>query len=245
MLSFVENLTNALPGSAEPPLYTYTIITTSSNAQLNFLHDRMPVILDPKTKEFEKWLDPSISEWSEDMQSILKPYEGELECYPVDQAVGKVGNDSASFIVPIDSKENKNNIANFFGNAASKSKGTKANAASRKKGEETKIKTDPEENRATKKEDDSTENNAPKPIPKKDEPVEAGIKREHSIDSADEEPKAKTARTNTKPEPKRESPRKSSPVGGRKMRSATSNGTVQKEPAKKDGTQRITNFFKK
>jgi hypothetical protein len=49
------------------------------------------------------------------LQSLLKPYQGELEIYPVDKAVGKVGNNSPSFIVPIDSTENKKNIANFFG----------------------------------------------------------------------------------------------------------------------------------
>jgi len=36
----------------------------------------------------------------------------------VSKDVGKVGNNSPSFIVPIDSAENKNNIANFFGNQA-------------------------------------------------------------------------------------------------------------------------------
>lgn len=66
------------------------------------------------------WLDPSRTTWSKDLQSILKPYEGELECYPVPKEVGKVGNNSPDFIVPVNSKENKSNIANFFANAKKK-----------------------------------------------------------------------------------------------------------------------------
>jgi hypothetical protein len=80
----------------------------------------MPVILDPGTEAMRKWLDPTRTTWSKDLQSILKPYEGELECYPVSKEVGKVGNNSPDFIVPVNSKENKNNIANFFANAKKK-----------------------------------------------------------------------------------------------------------------------------
>ncbi|KAK3395262.1 hypothetical protein B0H63DRAFT_65975 [Podospora didyma] len=94
--------------------YTYTVITTDSNKQLKFLHDRMPVILDPESEATMTWLDPKRNEWSKELQAILKPYDGELEVYPVSREVGKVGNNSPNFIIPIASKENKNNIANFF-----------------------------------------------------------------------------------------------------------------------------------
>lgn len=109
-------LTHCCEGPGDK-LYTYTIITTSSNSYLKFLHDRMPVILDPNTDAMRTWLDPSRTTWSKDLQSILKPYEGDLECYPVSKEVGKVGNNSPEFIVPINSAENKSNIANFFANA--------------------------------------------------------------------------------------------------------------------------------
>lgn len=94
--------------------YTYTVITTDSNAQLKFLHDRMPVILEPGSDKMRMWLDPRRSEWSRELQEILKPYDGELEVYPVSREVGKVGNNSPSFVIPVGSKDNKNNIANFF-----------------------------------------------------------------------------------------------------------------------------------
>ncbi|KAL4881700.1 hypothetical protein BJY04DRAFT_218141 [Aspergillus karnatakaensis] len=102
---------------SEEKLYTYTVITTSARPSLSWLHDRMPVILDPNSDAWNTWLDPQRTSWSNELQAALKPYEGELDCYQVPKEVGKVGNNSPDFIVPVDSKENKNNIANFFANA--------------------------------------------------------------------------------------------------------------------------------
>lgn len=100
---------------------------------------------------------------------MLKPYEGELDCYPVDKAVGKVGNNSPSFLIPIDSKENKQNIANFFGNQRATAKDVAAkNDAARKEQEvkvETSIQHDPEESRTTSTKIESSEDNAPLPKP--------------------------------------------------------------------------------
>ncbi|RMD39594.1 hypothetical protein DV735_g5533, partial [Chaetothyriales sp. CBS 134920] len=120
---------------AEDKLYTYTVITTDANKQLSFLHERMPVILDPGSDAIKIWLDPTRNKWSKELQSVLKPFDGELECYPVSKDVGKVGNNSPDFIVPINSKENKKNIANFFGNAKAKSedKTTESEQSSQKR----------------------------------------------------------------------------------------------------------------
>lgn len=74
----------------------------------------MPVILDPGSDDIKTWLDPGRYEWSRELQSLLTPYSGALEVYPVSKEVGKVGNNSPRFIRPLDSKENKSNIANFF-----------------------------------------------------------------------------------------------------------------------------------
>lgn len=72
----------------------------------------------------EIWLDRRRNEWSRELQSVLKPYQGELECYEVPKEVGKVGNDSPSFILPVnrdrEKDKEKQNIARFFGNATSK-----------------------------------------------------------------------------------------------------------------------------
>ena len=206
---------------SEEKLYTYTIITTDSNKQLNFLHDRMPVILDPNTEGVNVWLDPGRNKWSKDLQSLLKPFEGELECYPVSKEVGKVGNDSPNFIVPVDSKENKNNIGNFFNNAR-------------------KIHKEAEEDRAT-KDHESTEDNAPIPTPIKQETRQ---KRKLEDEGKDE---GTTKAVKMEPTPaKSMSPVK---TASRTTRSATSNegASMKLSPTKKTepGAQRITQFFGK
>ena len=229
---------------SDEKLYTYTIITTDSNKQLNFLHDRMPVILENGSEQLRTWLDPSRTEWSKELQSILKPYQGDLECYPVSKDVGKVGNNSPSFIIPITSSENKNNIANFFGNA----KGLAANKSSKAKIEqeeqgskshqssvahlkdEKRITTDPPR----------SEDNAPMPIPQEADPSKLSTKRKRNNEEAndDDESSAKLLK-------RAASTSKSPEKIDRKTRSATSNGSKSGESPKKarDGSQRITNFF--
>lgn len=122
MLALVSSPPLTLSGS-DDRAYTYTIITTDSNKQLKFLHDRMPAILDSGSDDMRVWLDPSRHGWSRELQTLLRPFRGELEVYPVSKDVGKVGNDSPSFLIPVDSKENKSNIANFFAPVASTREG--------------------------------------------------------------------------------------------------------------------------
>lgn len=236
-------------------LYTYTIITTDSNKQLNFLHDRMPVILDNGSDAIRTWLDPNRTDWSQDLQSLLKPYEGELVCYPVSKDVGKVGNNSPSFLIPIDSAENKNNIANFFGNQRRLAKKTDTTNidktecdlenATTKSGH-VKIEHDANETRGTTNRVEGTEDNAPLPVPA--EPpsqtaeVKQGIKREAEDDNAtaDEEPQSK--RSKTASPSKHTSPVKT-PAKKQGTRSATSNGSAARTPVKSDGNSKITSFF--
>ena len=61
-------------------IYTYTIITTNAAKSIAFLHDRMPVIMEPGSDEMKKWLDPNEG-WSMELANMLKPYEGELLWY--------------------------------------------------------------------------------------------------------------------------------------------------------------------
>ncbi|PHH51648.1 Embryonic stem cell-specific 5-hydroxymethylcytosine-binding protein [Ceratocystis fimbriata CBS 114723] len=118
-----EAVGSPLPHSREE-LYTYTIVTTNSNPQLRFLHDRMPVILDPGSDALQMWLDLSKTVWEDDLQNILRPFNGKLEVYPVTREVGKVGKDSPMFVVPVNSWENKSNIANFFQVSSMKKEGS-------------------------------------------------------------------------------------------------------------------------
>ncbi|KAL2071452.1 hypothetical protein VTL71DRAFT_12687 [Oculimacula yallundae] len=241
---------------SEDKHYTYTIITTDSNKQLNFLHDRMPVVLENGSEEMKTWLDPGRHTWSKELQSLLKPYDGELEVYAVSKDVGKVGNNSPTFIIPVASSENKSNIANFFakGTPKKESKDVKAKLEEKTakkeevKDEEVKkqevkkevtppIKHEEGEDRET-VDHNGTEDNAPLPVPK--EEVKQGIKRELE-DVPSEEPPKKVSRTSASPS-KAASPTKST----RKTRSATSNNTASPtKVAGGKGSQKITNFFGK
>jgi lipopolysaccharide export LptBFGC system permease protein LptF len=221
-----------LQGSDEK-LYTYTIITTSSNSYLKFLHDRMPVILDPGSEAMKTWLDPSRTTWSRELQSALKPYEGELECYAVPKEVGKVGNNSPDFTVPVASKDNKNNIANFFANAKKKDRAepqvnTEEAGSSEK---EQKVVKDRDEQRTT-QDGEWTEDNAPVPVP--------GVKRAHPPDGADENEEDPKKQKLTTPSP--EAQKKSSPVSSRKQTRSATKG-AQKNAA--DKSKPITAFFQK
>jgi putative SOS response-associated peptidase YedK len=55
----------------------------------------MPAILSDPT-EIALWL--SDKPWGPEIQRLVRPFEGALEIYQVDQGVGKVQNDSPSFI---------------------------------------------------------------------------------------------------------------------------------------------------
>ena len=234
-------------GSSEKH-YTYTIITTDANKQLSFLHDRMPVILENGSDQIRTWLDPGRSEWSKELQSLLKPFEGELECYPVSKDVGKVGNNSPAFIVPVASTENKHNIANFFSNAKKSAKGDEERQEIRKEEAEIKeqginVTQDPEENRIT-AEQGSTEDNAPLPL----FPTECknrGIKR--GGDAVDDvELPNKSIKTRAPAADALLASKKSVQSPEKKTRSATNNGTIKGSPAKgkNGGSQKITNFYK-
>lgn len=205
-------------GAAEP-LYTYTIITTDSNAQLKFLHDRMPVILDPGSEALRRWVDPGRSEWSKELQAVLKPFEGELEVYPVTKEVGKVGNNSPYMVIPVASRENKGNIANFFANAA-------------KKGAAGGVKPEVEVKRESGTQTETVDE-------LQHELKGRGVKREADLSPAKGEPPAKKAAFAKMASPVKEK------QGGRGKISATSNASRSpaKTKAKADGSQKITKFF--
>ncbi|EPS73813.1 hypothetical protein M569_00942, partial [Genlisea aurea] len=94
--------------SSQDVMFTFTIITTSSSTSLEWLHDRMPVILGNQE---------SIHCWFNDgMPSLqlLKPYEGKnLAWYPVTPAMGKVSFDGPDCIREVTSSHVKP-ISQFF-----------------------------------------------------------------------------------------------------------------------------------
>lgn len=80
---------------------TCTIITTEANEELEPIHNRMPVILNPE--DYDTWLDPDNQDTAE-LQSLLLPFPSEaIEAYPISTHVNKPANDSPECIAPVSS----------------------------------------------------------------------------------------------------------------------------------------------
>ncbi|GAB4841502.1 hypothetical protein Ancab_022218 [Ancistrocladus abbreviatus] len=104
-------------------LYTFTILTSSSSSALQWLHDRMPVILGDEGST-HAWLN---SPTSFKFETLLKPYEGsDLAWYPVTPAIGKLSFDGPECFKEIQLKSKGTPISKFFSkNGTDKVKGPK------------------------------------------------------------------------------------------------------------------------
>jgi putative SOS response-associated peptidase YedK len=79
-----------------PSLRSCTIITAPGGADMDGIHDRMPVVLDPAT--FDLWLDPA-NEDSEELRALLRPPPaGTVVHQPVGARVGNVRNNDPTLI---------------------------------------------------------------------------------------------------------------------------------------------------
>jgi putative SOS response-associated peptidase YedK len=73
-----------------------TLLTTEPNELMQSVHNRMPVILEPKN--YDIWLDPEVKN-PELLQPFLHPYPAEeMTSFPVSKAVNKASNDTAECI---------------------------------------------------------------------------------------------------------------------------------------------------
>jgi putative SOS response-associated peptidase YedK len=76
-----------------------SILTTTPNALLTDIHDRMPVILSPD--DYDLWLDPGFSSVA-DLTALLKPYDArEMTRFPVSTKVNSVANEDETVCAPI------------------------------------------------------------------------------------------------------------------------------------------------
>lgn len=77
---------------------TCCIVTTSANALMAKIHDRMPVILPPQ--HYERWLDASLRD--AELTTMLVPYAAdEMLAHAVSARVNSARNDDASLIDPL------------------------------------------------------------------------------------------------------------------------------------------------
>ncbi|XP_029835742.2 abasic site processing protein HMCES isoform X1 [Ixodes scapularis] len=83
--------------TCEEDLYSFTILTMNSPKYLQWLHDRVPVILSGEDAVAE-WLDPNNS-FEKLTRSVHCPKD--LEWHPVSSEVGKVTNNSVKCVLPI------------------------------------------------------------------------------------------------------------------------------------------------
>ena len=76
-----------------------TILTTTPNALLADIHDRMPAILRPD--DYDLWLNPTAQN-TESALRLLSPYTGPMRRYPVSTRVNQVQNDDADCAKPVE-----------------------------------------------------------------------------------------------------------------------------------------------
>ena len=82
-----------------PPLETCTILTTTPNAVLRAIHDRMPVILPPDA--YNVWLDPAMRD-VDPVQALLTPYPADqMVAYPVSTRVNNPAYDAPDLVEPL------------------------------------------------------------------------------------------------------------------------------------------------
>jgi putative SOS response-associated peptidase YedK len=82
----------------EGDVLSRSIIVTDANPFMKKLHDRMPVILEPK--DYEAWLDPDNQDTAS-LKKLLIPAKGDrLTEWKVSRALNNPRNESAQFAEP-------------------------------------------------------------------------------------------------------------------------------------------------
>jgi putative SOS response-associated peptidase YedK len=84
--------------ATKEPLETFTVITTDANELLEAMHDRMPVILEPK--DYDRWLQPG--DPTRPPIDLLRAFPADqMIAWKVDPRVGNVRNDDAGCIASL------------------------------------------------------------------------------------------------------------------------------------------------
>jgi putative SOS response-associated peptidase YedK len=82
-------------GKENEALETFTILTTDPNELTEPMHNRMPVILEPK--DYDRWLDTDGTDRAP--VELLRPYPAEeMRSWPVSDRVGNVRNNDAALL---------------------------------------------------------------------------------------------------------------------------------------------------
>jgi putative SOS response-associated peptidase YedK len=81
-------------------LETFTILTTDPNELMEPVHNRMPVILEPR--DYQRWLDPGgLNSDARPPVDLLRPFPAEkMVSWPVSARVGNVRNNDPQLLDP-------------------------------------------------------------------------------------------------------------------------------------------------
>lgn len=93
-------------------LWTYTIVTSVAPKELSWLHNRMPIVLEPGSAAWKMWMDPDKTEWTQkELNDLLAArYDDKvMHVYQVSPDVGKVANNEEYLTKPI-LKEDKDKV---------------------------------------------------------------------------------------------------------------------------------------
>lgn len=82
------------------PLYTFSILTTAANKEMEAIHDRMPVILSPNQEN--SWLDPRVDE-RPIIEAMMTPYnDAQLSINRVSTDVNSTRNNDSHLIAAVE-----------------------------------------------------------------------------------------------------------------------------------------------
>ncbi|KAG0670777.1 hypothetical protein C6P45_001786 [Maudiozyma exigua] len=90
-------------------MFSFTIITGPAPTNLKWLHERMPCVLEYGTEQWDKWMDPKRTEWSQkEVNHVLMPKYDDIlyRVYQVNKDVGKVSNKGQYLTKPIMKQDN-------------------------------------------------------------------------------------------------------------------------------------------
>ena len=86
--------------TAAGPGYGCAVLTVPANADVEAVHDRMPLVL--RAEDLDRWLDPELSEPTAIEPLLVSPRPGALEVIPVSSRVNKVEHDDPACLAPPD-----------------------------------------------------------------------------------------------------------------------------------------------
>lgn len=103
-------------GKENETLETFTILTTDPNELMEPVHNRMPVILEPR--DYDRWLDPETTD--RPPVDLLRPFAAEkMRAWRVSDRVGNVRNNDAGLLEPIKTAEPDEQQEGLFSNDVS------------------------------------------------------------------------------------------------------------------------------